>query len=177
VLGSGGQVLLRTARFRVATRSRFLNNTIAQHVSPRVEFGRGGAGFNGAALAAEFAVRSAASVVVVEPSENRRDFFVSALASAGYVVIGRRTIEEVFTETPAVGSFLILRLCTLGRFIPEVLAGLMLAGMRPIVVIPQIPYSRLREQLDTAGATSVVDGSWNIEAVVDVLRQAEATLT
>jgi hypothetical protein len=49
--------------------------------------------------------------------------------------------------------------------------------LRPIVLIPDRPYTTLEEQLQCFGATAVVVGTWNVEAVLTTLASLVSTWT
>jgi hypothetical protein len=115
-------------------------------------------------------------LIVVEPSENRREFFASTLSQTGYPVVTPVTVDEIFTTVRTeCGDFFIVRLATLGRTVSRTIARAVLEGLRPIVLIPRIPNSTLKERLEAAGATAVVVGVWNVEGVMAAVAAADGS--
>jgi hypothetical protein len=131
----------------------------------------------GARFATRFAVVATPSLIVVEPCENRRAFYVHALSAAGHEGEAVSSMDAAFTLTAAAGTFLIVRLSTLGHSPQHWMTRAVLAGLRPIVLIPDHPYTTLEEQLQWCGATAVVVGTWNVEAVLTTLASLISTWT
>jgi hypothetical protein len=115
------------------------------------------------------------AVIIVEPSENRRTFYARALNAAGYYAETASSLEAAFGLGAAAGTFLIVRLSALGHSVETAVGRSVVAGLRPIVLIPDYPYTRFDELLQWYGVTAVVVGTWNIEGAISSIASLRLT--